>query len=402
MVQDNVKNRIQARQAERRSSSFCLSVVLFVSVVLRFYVSAIWPEEGTFFSSYLAPFLSAVPLIAAFLLLIVRNIRISYSALLLFLGLFGFLCLSCFINKSGVEHGIGLLSLLVGMYLFHADPMRKRGERKIAFWLFLLGTLLILANGVPGAASLDLPDNKFNPNGCAFFLAMLYCICLTRFFPTRAKRYIVGALLCFLLQFVYISRTALLGEVVFTFCVLVCRAWKKNRYSPRTVFWVIAVFSVLGIVLAWLYAEVLYPAVGRGKLFVFGKDIFTGRQEIWGYTFSSVREHFWFGVGSRLNEAEYLAGSGFGRLVMNAHNSPLGTLAAYGIFAFVLFYLAFARLAAQPYRKQANEKPNRLPAIFLLTVTIMGYFDIYFLSAYNWIAILFAYGLVFSDSLAGK
>ena len=87
---------------------------------------------------------------------------------------------------------------------------------------------------------------------------------------------------------------------------------------------------------------------------------------------------------------------------MNAHNSPLGTLAAYGIFAFVLFYLAFARLAAQPYRKQANEKPNRLPAIFLLTVTIMGYFDIYFLSAYNWIAILFAYGLVFSDSVAGK
>ncbi len=388
------------KKREGHTCSFYLSVVLIVSMLLQFYLPVFVELEGTFFGGYIFPLLSIAVFAFEILFLSLRDIRISYRTIAILLAVACALIASVLVTNSGIEKAFGLLSILFGLFIINRDPLRN-GERNAIFWLFVVAIALVLLNGVRGNAQLELAKGKFNPNTCAFLLTLLFCVSFTRLCSARSWKNIVLVVICFLLQFYYISRTALLGELIFVFVSLVCRAWKKNSYSPRTVFWTILLFSVFGIVLAWLYAEVLFPAVGYGKLVIFGKDIFTGRQTIWGFAFESIREHFWFGVGSHLNEAQYLAGSSFGKVVMNAHNMPLGLLAAYGIFAFVFFYLAFARLAAQPYRDK-NNKVSRFPAIFLLTITIMSYFEVYLFSASNWIIILFTYGLVFSDSVAGK
>ena len=74
----------------------------------------------------------------------------------------------------------------------------------------------------------------------------------------------------------------------------------------------------------------MYPAIGHGKIIIFGKDIFSGRQTIWHFAFNSIKNNFWFGVGSHLNETQF--NEGYYELIMNAHNQPIGILAAFGVF----------------------------------------------------------------------
>lgn len=395
MTQAKGRKLIAPNERGRHSLSFYLLVVFAVGMLLRFYFSVFFPAENALSKNF-SPILSMAICVTEIILIGIRDIRISYNALALFLFTAVCIAVSVFLNASGVEHAVGLLSILIGIYSFHADPLRKR-EHNGMFLLFIVTIVLILLNGVPGTYDKEL-STKFNPNNCAFLLAMLYCVCVTRICRRRSWLDFALAAVCFLLQFFYISRTALFCEVVFTLCSLMYRAWQNNSFNGRSVFRVILCFSALGILLAYFYSEVLYPAVGHGRFIIFGKDLFTGRQSIWHFAFESMRENFWFGTGGRLNETQFEAG--YPDWIMNAHNQAVGTLAYYGIFAFVLFYISFASLAAQPYRKRYAVRTNRLPAVFLLAVTVMGYFEICFLSAYIWIAILFAYGLIFSNSVS--
>lgn len=388
-------NFIAVKREEGHTCSFYLAIVLIVSMLLQFYIPVFIETEGTFFGGYIFSLLPAFVLIFEILFLWLRNIRISYREIGIFLAVVCALAASLLVTKSGASKIFALLAILVGLYILQKEPLQRR-ERNAVFWLFAAAVVLILLNGVRGDATLELAKGKFNPNTCAFLLTLFFCVCFARICIVRTWKDILLAAICFLLQFFYISRTALLGELLFVLISLVCRAWKSNSYSPRTVFWVILLFSVMGVVLAWLYAEVLFPAVGHGKIVVFGKDIFTGRQAIWGFAFDSIHEHFLFGVGSHLNEAQFEAG--YYEWIMNAHNQAVGMLAAFGIIAFVLFYIALSFAAAQPYRGGKGNRVSRFPAIFLLTVTIMSYFDVYLFSGYNWIAILLAYGLIISQS----
>lgn len=393
------QNRIYAAHAEKHSVSFCLAAVLIVCLLLQYYLPVFIETQGTFFGAYLYPLISSVGLFACLILFALRNIRIPHGVLLALAGFLLASVASVLVSSSGIERTLGLLSLLTGLYAFHADPPRK-SEMRILVALFAVAVILILPNGELGDAKLLHVREKFNPNGCAFLLTMLYCVFLVRFFSTKRWGNLLLCALCFALQFLYISRTALLGILLFTALTVICSAWRKVSFSPSTVFWLLLIFPVLGILLAWFYAEVLFPAVGYGKIILFGKDLFTGRQVIWGLAFGSVREHFWFGVGGHLNEAEYLAGSSYGELVMNAHNQPLGMLASFGFFATAIFFFAFARFAAYPYR--GGNRADRFPAIFLLTITVMSYFDLYFFSQYNQLPILIAYGLMFTRTVPGE
>lgn len=378
--------------SKKHSMSFWTLIVLIICMPVRYYGS-LFVSDNSALGEFM-PLLAAVPAFAIVFLLFIRNVNIKYSDLFLFLLFAVFLTVSCTVNDSGIEHAFGLVSVLLGLYVIHCDPMKKR-EINVIFPLFIFALILILLNGAGGKTDSEAAG-KFNPNSCAFLLTMLYCISIVRFVNSRRQFCLILALICFILQFYFISRTALLGEILFTLGMIFCRAWKKKTFRGRTVFWTILVFSVLGILIAYYYSEILYPRVGYGRVKIFSKDLFTGRQEIWGFAFESISKNLWLGVGGHLNEAQFK--NGYYDLIMNAHNQPLGTLAAYGILVFSLFYITFARFAAQPYRNGRQSKINRLPAIFLLTVIVMGYFDIYFLAIFNWIVILIAYGLIFSMS----
>lgn len=285
---------------------------------------------------------------------------------------------------------IGPLSLLSGIYVFNLNPLQDK-EKKVIFCLFSLSILLILFNGSTVG---NIREGKFNPNTCGFLLTMLFCVCVPRFIDKKKKSIILIMFLCVGLQFVFDSRTALFGLLLYAFVCLILKA-SKRTFKHQSVFWMILVFSMLGLVAAYIYSEILFPLIGHGKIYIFGKDLFTGRQTIWGNAFHSIRENFWFGVGSHLNESLYE--QGYNEAIMEAHNQPIGVFSAFGFLPFLLFYIVLASFTSSFYQND-HTCSLRYPAIFLFVVTIMSYFEVYYFSIFTWIAILITYVLIVSHS----
>ncbi len=373
------------------SASFWLTAVLLVCMLLYFYLPVFCGELP--FGDYLYPLFFAAGFLAAAIALSARKLYTPLWLKLLFLASFLLAAISSALDGTDLTHAYGLLTVLVGLYCYRKDPLR-RAERELLLPLFAVAVGLLLLNGVPGDPSLTLPAGKFNPNTCGFLLTVLYCVCFSRYLSERGLRRLALSILLFLLQLVYLSRTALLGSLFFTCAALVCRTWKRNSFTAPTVCGLLFCFSLLGVLAAFLYSEVLFPLIGNGKIVILGKDLFTGRQTIWNGAFKAIAEHPLFGVGNELNRDLYEQTGNV--LMMNAHNQPLGTLAATGLPSFLVFYAAFSAVGAAPYAGAYGERAGRAPALFLVTVTVMSFFDIYFFSPYNFYAILIAYGLLFA------
>lgn len=292
--------------------------------------------------------------------------------------------ISYIMNASGVHRLLILLLFLLSIYLFVRAPLSYKEVKKL-FNLFILIVICILLNTATGHENSN-ELHKFNPNFGGFLLTIVYCVAILLAHNEKSKRikniYRVIVAISFGLQFVFISRTAMLGIILFTVLYIFFRAGKKSC-KPKTAFILMLIISFMGLGVAYLYAEILFPIIGYGNITILGKDLFSGRQEIWDFTFDSIRENLWFGVGNHLNETYYQ--QGYYELVMNAHNQPLGLLAAFGLCPFILFYILLAHLVSLFYRVQ---KANRVFVIFMLTISVMSYFDIYFMSLYNITAII--------------
>lgn len=295
---------------------------------------------------------------------------------------------SFLVNGTGFRSLLSLNELLLCVRIFTLYPMRKKELKKVFVCMAIVVFALICYGNTAGGTQ----ANKFNPNTCAFFLSMLFMASFSLFLTKKRTRYLLLGIICVGLQFVFGSRTALFGLLFF---VGLCLITRKKLLKKSFVFAFVLILSISGIVLAYVYSNVLYPIFGRGTIVIFGKDLFTGRESIWQFTFESIKNNLLFGVGARLNEDIFLSG-GFSPLIQNAHNQPIGTLAAFGLPAFILFYFTFARVVACSANRRKSARIKRLPVIFMVVITVMSYFDVYFLSEYNWLLILVAYAIIAS------
>lgn len=292
---------------------------------------------------------------------------------------------------------LSLLSLVLSLYVFNNSVLLD-GERKRLYYFFSLCVLLILLNGVSGDPNLELPAGKFNPNTCAFLLAILIMVSFIRAFKFKELESLIIAIVSLLFQLLYISRTAIIGIVLFLVLAIILKSSKKTAKSISA-FITVIIISLLGIVFAYLYSNVLYPLVGHGKIVIFGKDIFTGRQTIWQGAFNDIANHPIFGVGDLLNYELFLTEYQDYELIMNAHNQMVGTMASFGVIVFILFYTVLTLLVSTLYKKKEKGfvfSKNIL--VYIVTVLVMSFFDIYFFSAYNWIAIALGYCLIVNSS----
>lgn len=395
----NIKTQNYIKKSKKYSISFCIALYLIVYMLLYFYLKALLTGESVeVYQSYFSLLANGILFCLCFYNLFVSR-KLSYGKFKLLF--FIFLCLaviSYLVNFSGLEKLIGLCDILMCIMLFQIYPIAK-SEQKILFYLFIISVFFILINGTTDIDSQD--ENKFNPNTCAFLLSMLFCISIVIFLKTKSVFSLIFALISFGLQFAFISRTAMLACLIFFILNVLLRANKKT-YKFKTVFITMLIFAVLGILFAYVYAEVLYPLWGHGKIKIFGKDLFTGREEIWHYTFVSIKENLLWGVGSHLNDD--LLKSGFYELIINAHNQPMGLIAAFGLGPFIVFYIAFAYIVAYKYdfNKKSRVYYSNVPALFMLTITLMSWFDLYLFSQYNWIPIIITYCLICGYSAKEK
>lgn len=390
----NVKmhNRQRLLQAEHNahSVSFVLAIVLILYTVLYFYIKSILQDASVErYQSYFSLSVNFILFCSLFwkLFLCGKHMEkhLKNSVLVsLIVELIVYI-----ITSSGLEKLLGLGIILMSIAVFQIDPL-TRNERNVVYGLFVFAVVLILLNGT---TELDSPDkSKFNPNGCGFLLAMVFCISLLRFFQAKKIINFLFVLGSFIMQSFFMSRTAMLGCLLF-FILFILLKRKKKELTYKTIFLLLIAIPLLGIVIAFLYTEVLFPLIGVGKITIFGKDLFTGRQEIWHYTFLSIKQYFWFGVGSRLNQD--LLQAGFYDLIINAHNQSLGTLAAFGIFFFAVFSIAFAQVGAFTYKsKHKGHTFTITPILFLAVICVMSWFDLYWFSQYNWVPFMICYSLI--------
>ncbi len=300
--------------------------------------------------------------------------------------------ISFFVTGSGFHRILVLSMILLASYLFLTQPLNKNEAKKI-FWIFCIAAVIIFLN----TSDIGKEAGKFNSNTGGFLASVIYCAALSLLITTeRNKRwkYLLVAIIAFALQFKFGSRTALFGLLLFTLAVIVLRANKKT-FSAKTVVLFIIFLACLGIGVAYVYAEVLPNVIGNKNVIIFGKNLFSGREGIWHYTFESVKSNLLFGVGGRLNEKYVIDNPIFGE----AHNSSLGILAGNGVFVFVAFYSALAAVLASVYAKCNRIKKsfvNRLPAIFMAVIICMSFFDNYFTSLYNVLPIIIIMSVIAS------
>ncbi len=291
--------------------------------------------------------------------------------------------ISNLINVPNWGSCLSLLTVLSASYIFSRFPMSKR-ETNIMFAFFAVFVAFILLNCNIGG---EFYENKFNPNSGGFLLSLLFCMVFVRAMKAKSTKlrviWVLFALFTLLLQLVYISRTALLGCLFFCFVNLLFNASKKT-VKNATMKKIILASAILGLFVGYLYSEILFKKLGYNRLIIFGKDLFTGREIIWNGAFATISENPWFGICGGLN-ADLVKASG-NALLSNPHNQPIGIMAYYGIPTFILFYFLLAQ-AFVP----SQTRISACLVVFIITIQIMSYFDVYYFSMYNIGPILLAF-----------
>ena len=381
------KNDIVLLKKSNRPTIAFRGVCFLIALLLwSFYRDALFTDQSTnrivvlFFVMYFPKIVCIIylgmqlvwkfsnkPLNKSFILLCVFSLTIAISYL---------------VTKSGITKILDLLLVALCLMFFNNFALRKNEIKKV-ICLLIIATVIILFNASP-IKGYTFESDKFNPNEAAYCLTLLFCVLITAFVKYKKIAYLLAALVCVGLQFVYGSRTAFFGLLLFCILCVLLRARKKT-FGFYTVFIAIIALAVCGVVFTHVYSVVLFEKYGKNFVSILGKDLFTGRERIWQLALESIRNNFWFGVGSHLNEEYFTEGS----VIMNAHNQPLGILGAFGVLALISFYLLLAYVVA----KQCKHR-NRVLAIFFIVVVLMSYLDLHLFQSKNYSMMLLTYAVI--------
>ena len=289
-------------------------------------------------------------------------------------------------TNSGYENTVQMLTLIASLYLISIEPLKRKEPKKL-FAILLIGSVIIMLNTATGGVT---QEGKINPNTGGFISTALYCVGIGLYVKYKKVHYFIISAACFALQFVYGSRSSLGGCILYTLLTFIVLR-SSAGFSAKRAFIVSCLLPLIGILFAYLYAVVLYDWLGSGTVQIFNKDLFTGREVIWRNIFDKLKDDFFLGKGNHVNEDLFLAGHD--RVVMIAHNQPLGILASFGLMGFLLFYGLLSFVAAKPY-KTGKSKIGKLGFVFFVTVSVMGYLEINFFSANCLFPIIICYGIL--------
>lgn len=234
-----------------------------------------------------------------------------------------------------------------------------------------------------------------NTNGSGFVLVLLQ-FCLAAFAGAN-KKYawplygLIGIAIPFQLQFA--GRSSLLGTVLLLVYLLGRRFF--DRFSGSLIKALSAGLAAFAVIFAYLYAVVLFDIVGHGNVFFFGKDIFTGRQEIWADAFQQLQGHWLFGIGNSLKSI--VVGDDTSG-VTNLHNQIMGYLTCFGLTVTLFYIILLAGLTVKVYKSGRRKYTTAL----LLILIIMSYFDTILYSSNNMVYLPIVLVIVYSCDKQGE
>ena len=371
------------RKTGKHSASYVCLIALTLFMIVVFITSTLFTNQWS--SAFT---LSLLTLLFVYLLYkhIVFIKQDDIKKIILFLVFLLFGSISYFRSRYGLARLIGLSDILMLIALFRKYPLRE-DEKHTVYKYFMICVFFTL---LYGAVIEYLNIGSINTNTLGFLTAMALCVSFIYYIRRRILIVaIMMVVLGLLLLLVYKSRTSMLCFAMFVFLYFLLRA-KRKTSKKWSVFVCVLFLSVLGILFVYLYAKVLYPRVGTGHIIIFGKDIFSGRQNIWLFAFDLLDGNLIWGAGKNIVEEQQALG--LLSVYTEMHNQPLGLIVGFGLIVFILFYIVFGIFVGSFYDKK--NRYNRAPAIFIAVILIVSYFEVYFFSTYTWIPIMIAFGLI--------
>ena len=288
------------------------------------------------------------------------------TLLLLWIALLGFCGVVFLIHRSGLEYICNTVIFLGTLTILPKIQIKEKLS-KLLLGLFSLYVILFLA-----FANREMEDTStilwMNTNGSAFLCLMLGILFLIFSESFKDKRlrilcYVLSAL-CLFGQLQFRGRSSLIGSAVYLLYFIFRK--KADKISPKWTKGLVAGLCIGAVVFAYFFAVLLFNWVGKGNLVILGKDIFTGRQVIWGGAFEELKAHWLFGIGNTLDTSfvvnEHVPTD-------NVHNQILGYWTCFGIIVAVLYVTLLTVLTSR-----LRTKRKRTTA-FIITLVLLSYFD---------------------------
>ena len=192
----------------------------------------------------------------------------------------------------------------------------------------------------------------------------------------RKYAWIVQATLLFLgfeIISYYLSRCALIGALVFTVLILIPRDfWKK---TVGKVFYVI---MTLGLTVGTVLFSVLLVWLGSMKetlnVKILYKDIFSGREDVWGELWGEYLRHPMTGIGSSYKlHADGLEGT------FEVHNGLLDILFVHGAVVFLIVLCFLIPLLLRQRERMASDAVAKFAMAGVFAILTTSFFENFFI-----------------------
>lgn len=285
--------------------------------------------------------------------------------------------ISYFQHFSGLEYLTNTFTLIGFLTVIPYYKFNKNILKSVLVVYAIVVVLVIMFGNRYGESQADAVISS-NTNTFAFLLLAFECMLLALALTYRnkkSKRFIcylaVIIILFFHVQFS--GRSSLIGLFLIVVYVLFKKYFDKIKNKSLGV--LIFALCVFGVVFAYLYAIVLFDLIGYGKIRILGKDIFSGRQNIWRDAFEQIQGQLMFGIGNRLESIAVNNDTGF----TNLHNQMMGWLITFGLPVFLLISILLGLILSAYCRKN---KSKFFIAVMIMFI-IISYFDTILYSTAN-------------------
>ena len=371
----------------RKLAIFLLGIALAILIVYTF-LDLFGVKLTDFTEVLLCAFVMLLSSLAVCCVLAVIPFRIK-SVYVLSLCCF---VISYFSHNSGLTYLLNTFITINLLLLFSYVHPPKLLWKSIFVVLTLIVVLVILF--APLFNQPDSDTGKFlnlNTNTSGYILFVFFFITIfyaSEFKLGSVKECIFGvvAIGTFVAQLRYGGRSSMLGDVLVLLCIIL-KKYIENM-SPQKIKKMIFALSVFSIVFTYLYAVLLFNAVGNDNWYFMGKDIFTGRQVIWNDAFDQLNGHLFLGIGNRLRS---MAINGDTSGFTNVHNQMLGYVVTFGFVGFIPFLFLFSDVSSLYGNRSA------MMVSFILVLSVMAYFDTIIYSVdnakYNCLALVIIVGM---------
>ena len=320
-----------SNSAKRTNRSYTVLIWLLFVMLICDLVEAPIPYEIYSFGT----------IVCCFLFIIFNNKYLDKKNIIYF-GVFCFcIFLSALIHMSGIEDMCKISSFLAILFISSDFKISSKTVKHLYCATLILGMALLLFAPLGDLNTTIIKGVSFlkevNPNASAFYMYSVAIISIVFASIYKGKKRLLNIIIFCIATvgiILFKSRTCLMCLLISMF-FLVLFKYIKGDHKTRF----LALLAVLGIIFAYFYAVILFDLVGgTGKVEIFGKDLFTGRQKIWQSAFLRLDGNYLFGIGNTLAEGtENVA------YTSNIHNQFLSIMTIYGLPTAIMFILCLTK-----------------------------------------------------------